>query len=118
MEFKETNNILEDIRNLEDGQRLYIPIDKDICRKMKLLHYKKVSYENLFTSCLVDNQIKNKFDLEKFLNKYVNVYMELDDLIKEAAVSVLGLNIFRTLLRSGLKYEVNWELGVLMIYRR
>jgi hypothetical protein len=91
MENVEASNLIELIENLDGEQRIFVPLDKEFCRHLKYLTYKKQAYINAMNSFLTSNlEIVNEIGYEKIIEDLTETIRDEFDTGYEMAVHLLG----------------------------
>lgn len=108
----------EKLLNLEKGESIFIPVDKDDCNSINLLMYQLQSLDNLFMSYMnKTNEQANAESLNTFLNVYVNKFLEKEEFIKNSVTKIIGSELYRLILTSGIKYNIDTNLYVMKIFK-
>lgn len=111
-------NILEELKHLKQGQRIFIKIEREKLNLFKLAHFKLESYNNLFTSYINNTcEEPNEFNMQKFIdnyNEYRTKYINSRRSILVSGLSEEGLNYID---RNNIQWFIDVNLERVMIYK-
>ena len=111
-------DLFSKIIDMKNGSEIYIDISNksDELKKLRLLDLQRQSYENLFTTCIVNNDLaSNQFNLEKFLEKYRDVYVGYGDINRGLIINSVGSKVYKLMIKENIRFSINWDLEAIVI---
>lgn len=112
-------NLYDELKNLQPGESIFVPIPKDVTRHVELIQLQKRSYENLFTAYINNTVDKaNEFNLNKFLETYAAKYQEEWDTMRDVIIKNMGTAVFSLINNGGYDYVIDSGISNLVISRR
>ncbi|MFT5873854.1 MAG: hypothetical protein ACI8WT_002806 [Clostridium sp.] len=118
METIKNENILEELKNLQVGQKLFIAISSDISNTIQLLSLKCKSYENLFQSYINNtNEEASAMNVDIFLKKYTEAFTQIE-LLKERMLKEYLGKAYQYFISNVFNYDFNYQLNVLEIVKQ
>jgi len=113
-------NLLDEIIRLTPEQKIFINFPNEVCDKLELLIFQIKSMENLFQSYINNtSDVANELNMEKFLNKYVDLAREKETLFKDNVLKCFGLDVYNycTNRNNNIIYSLDFKLNKLVIIK-
>lgn len=104
---------------LKDDERIYITIDREVCRDLQYIYYRRQAMENLFMSYLNNTtEEANEMNLKKFTDVFAQTYVEQAQTIEAVGIAVLGQELYTYLShsQSSHRYTVDYTHHQLVIH--
>lgn len=110
-------DILNKLKQLQEDERLFISINKELSNAIKLYDIKFTSYDNLFMS-YINNTIEeaNKINIDNFLDRYTKCALQRELLIEKILKNCLG-NDFEFFRKENFKYIIDYSINQLIIMK-
>lgn len=113
-------NLLNELKNLKKDEQIFVDVSEDIMERIKLTKLRQKAYENLFESYINNSNEEEalKFNLDKFLDKYTEFFIQTDDMIREEIIKSIGVAAFEYLTKvPNFNYQFDYILNKLIIYK-
>lgn len=103
----------------ENGGNLIIKIPVDISNIIKYYELKKMSHENLFNTCIVNNdQISNEFNIKRFLKEYEENYILLNNYMRQNLKNILGDKGYEFICINKFSFEYDTSIDILRLFKK
>ena len=113
-----SQDLIKAFTKLDDGSIIFVPLDKDVSNKLKLLDFQINSYNSLFTSYINStSEEANKINLQKFLDKFTKLFTDREDTMAKELISKVGNDAYKFMQETGIKNGFNLELNKIQLTR-
>jgi hypothetical protein len=112
-----TDNLLQELHNLKDGEQLFLPISHDVGNAIQLLNLQCASYENLFTSYINNTcEEAEALHVDEFLKHYRESYAQMEMFKQALLVESMGAAL-EYFIKNAFQYNFNYVLDVIIIWK-
>lgn len=111
--------LLKKIQELTEDQKIFIDVDKSICKDLQFILLQKSGFRNLFLSYLnATREEINLINFKEFWDRYSDLLIKEFDLIRNTAISYMGIECY-TYLSDNLRrhnFYIDTERNLIVIH--
>lgn len=121
MEIIAEDQVMNQVTTIKGEERIYVTIDREYCKRLQYIFYKRQGLENLFLSYMNNTfEDANKMNFDTFVDRLALTYVEESQNIEEIGILVLGKELYDYLSHSQSEqmFTIDYTHNQLIIHHR